>query len=222
MSWCLAATARVHRSSLSSRQSVRLGRWVLWMELEVNPLHQRLNWMKMYSSPKQNYHIGESAMRFRGENSWGLTFVSTTGYVGHCFLAAITMVLVMIGYIKTITSKDCRILMAWVWMRWRLCTGWSVLCIRLDKWRRQHKGDFSLGGVFLHQVSIFGVKTLGLTFTGCTWQWRICIRFLVEGIAWSLFRLSSGWKSMICWSGDDGVLCTVSLLEASFIEEPFL
>jgi hypothetical protein len=81
-------------------------------------------------------------------------------YVGHCFLAAITMVLAMTGYIKTVMSEDCRISMAWVWMRWRLCIGWSVLCSRLDKWRRQHKGDFSLGGVFFfwHQVSIFGEK----------------------------------------------------------------
>jgi hypothetical protein len=171
----------------------------------------------MYSSPKQNYHIGKSAMRFRGDKSWGLTFVSTIGYVGHCFLAAITMVLAMTGYIKTVYVRRLYS-MAWVWMRWRLCTRWSVLCSRLDTWRRQHKGDFSLDGVLFDTKS----RILGLTFTGCTWQWRICIRFLVEGIAWSLFRLSSRWKSMIYWSGDDGVLRTVSLLEASFIEEPFL
>jgi hypothetical protein len=26
------------------------------------------------------------------------------------------------------------------------------------------------------------MKTLGLTFVGCTWQWRLPSRFLVEGI----------------------------------------
>jgi hypothetical protein len=31
-------------------------------------------------------------------------------------------------------------------------------------------------------VSISRVKTLGLTFGGCTWQWRLPSRFLVEGI----------------------------------------
>jgi hypothetical protein len=35
-------------------------------------------------------------------------------------------------------------------------------------------------------VSISGVKTLGLTFSGCTWQWRFFSRFLVEDIVWRL------------------------------------
>jgi hypothetical protein len=35
-------------------------------------------------------------------------------------------------------------------------------------------------------VSISWVKTLGLTFGGCTWQWRLPSRFLVEGIVWNL------------------------------------
>lgn len=42
---------------------------------------------------------------------------------------------------------------------------------------------------FGHQVWISGVKTLGLSFAGCTWQWRISLRLLVEGIVWSLFYL---------------------------------
>ena len=46
--------------------------------------------------------------------------------------------------------------------------------------------------LFGHKVSTSGVKTHGLTFTGCTWQWRISIRLLVEGIAWSSVGLSSG------------------------------
>ena len=43
--------------------------------------------------------------------------------------------------------------------------------------------DFLLVVLFGHKVSTSGVKTLGPTFTGCTWQWRISIRLLVEGIA---------------------------------------
>jgi hypothetical protein len=35
-------------------------------------------------------------------------------------------------------------------------------------------------------VSISRVKTLGLTFGGCTWQQRLTSRFLVEGFVWSL------------------------------------
>jgi hypothetical protein len=34
-------------------------------------------------------------------------------------------------------------------------------------------------------VSISGVKTLGLTFSGI-WQWRLFSRFLVEDIVWRL------------------------------------
>jgi hypothetical protein len=52
------------------------------------------------------------------------------------------------------------------------------------------QGDSLLVASFGHQVSISGVKTLGLPFS--TWQWRIYIQLLDEGIVWSLFILSSG------------------------------
>jgi hypothetical protein len=46
--------------------------------------------------------------------------------------------------------------------------------------------------LFEHKVSISEVKTLSLTFTGCTWQWQISIHLLVEGIVWNSIGLSLG------------------------------
>jgi hypothetical protein len=47
--------------------------------------------------------------------------------------------------------------------------------------------DFILGGASgVPCLSIQGKKTLGLTFGGCTWQWRLLSHLLVEGVVWSL------------------------------------
>ena len=45
------------------------------------------------------------------------------------------------------------------------------------------QSDFFLAVLFGHKVLTFRAKTLGLTITGYTWQWRMSIRPLVEGIA---------------------------------------
>jgi hypothetical protein len=135
--------------------------------------------------------------------SWELLFVGTTWCVDHDSLAVIIVALTMMENIsRWLCPLDHQILMAWIWM----CKD----CVPDDRCFAAglargggNSGDFVLGGV---------LRAPSLDFRGenprsdLHWLYLIMTNiFLDECIVWSLLGLSSGWKPMIWWSGDDGV-----------------
>jgi hypothetical protein len=90
------------------------------------------------------------------------------------------------GYGSYVSISHAHVELELVMISWSICSGMGEVCVSDD---RCFSAVFSTSGEAMTSsmvVSISRVKTLGLTFGGCTWQWRLTSRFLVEGIVWSL------------------------------------
>jgi hypothetical protein len=81
-------------------------------------------------------------------------------------------------------------------------------------------GTSFLVAFFGHQVWVSGLKTLGLglTFTGCTWQWRISNCHLVQGNCSEFIRTFFKVKTHDPMIRRRRCVCTVPFLEASFLK----
>jgi hypothetical protein len=81
-------------------------------------------------------------------------------------------------------------------------------------------GDLIFCGAFMYRGMNFRVKTLGLNFIVCTWQWRCSSRYPVEGIIYEI-GLSPRWKLMVWLYGRIGRqqhLYIVPFLKTSLLE----
>jgi hypothetical protein len=90
-----------------------------------------------------------------------------------------------------------------------------------DKWRRPLHTSF-LAALLELRVSISGARTLGLTLSGCTWQWWLSIHFFLKILSgdWTFFRV----KTQDLTSSPTGrrwCLCIDTFLEASFSRSLF-
>jgi hypothetical protein len=101
-------------------------------------------------------------------------------------------------------------------LRWRLCVGCLVACQSSLGMRGRHHWKVAILVVHLeYRVSIPRVKTQGLTFTGCAWQWP-CLRHY---FGYSDFLQGENPRSSI---GQRQCLCIVFFLEELPLENLFV